>query len=141
MEIEEISVDSILPNYNGLSRAALIPKIGTPLVPTLMCFVIPVMLTMFLLPFLQAKAFVILLFGLPFFVFLKVATDKDDQAVGVLKYQTLWFLRRKNYFLFGKTNTILATKYGRQVNDYVQFFEKINGKQPQIYQYKPKYAQ
>ncbi|MBQ9723830.1 MAG: hypothetical protein IJV56_00600, partial [Neisseriaceae bacterium] len=62
---------------------------------------------------------------------------KDDQMLNVLKYQALWFLRSRNYFLFGKTNTILATKYGRQENDYVQFFEEINGK---TQQYQPKYA-
>ncbi|MBR5676265.1 MAG: VirB3 family type IV secretion system protein [Neisseriaceae bacterium] len=133
-------VDTVFPDYNGLARAALIPKIGTPLVPTLMCFIVPVMMTMFLLPFLNGKAFMCLFLGVPFFAFIKVATAKDDQALNVIKYQGIWFLRRRNYFFFGKTLTILATKYGRQEQDYVQFFEKINGKERQVYQYRPKYA-
>ena len=130
-------IEAEMPNYNGLSRAATIPKVGMPLVPTIVIGTATLMLLMFLMPFIGANAWLIVPIGAAIELFVWQATKKDDQMLNVLKYQALWFLRRRNYFLFGKTNTILATKYGRQENDYVQFFEEINGK---TQQYQPKYA-
>lgn len=141
MADEYLTVDTEMPNYNGLAREALIPKIGIPIVPTLMVVVVPAILTLFLMPMIGGKAWAIMLFSLPFIGFIYVATKNDSKAMTVYMYMGLWFLRRRNYFLFGKTNTILATKYGQQVNDYVQFFDEINGKTKEQRYYQPKYAE
>lgn len=136
MSDEEITVNTPLPSYQALERAGLIPKLGMPLVPTLISIVFPLFITMAAMPFLQIKAYLIMLICIPTLGFIWAATKDDDQALTIMGYTLKWLLMRRNYYLFGKTNTILATKYGRQKDDYAQFFEKINGKTEQ-YEYKP----
>ncbi len=137
MSDEYLTIESEMPNYSGLSRAALIPKIGMPVVPTIIVIAVTMMLMMFLLPIIGGRAWLILFFAIPILAFIYMTTKNDSKAMNIYMYQALWFLRRRNYFLFGKTNTILAMKYGRQFNDYVQFFEED---QQQQYKYQPKYA-
>jgi type IV secretion system protein VirB3 len=137
MSDEKLTVKTIMPNYNGLSRAGLIPKIGMPIVPTLISIVVPLFISMIGLSFLGNKAFSIMLISIPLLGFIWTVTQDDDQALRVIGYSVKWLTLRRNYFLFGQTNTVLAVKYGRQKNDYIQFFEEHSKKTRQEYQYNP----
>ena len=124
MDDNRLTVSTELPSYNGLARAALIPKVGMPLVPTIIACVVPLFTTMLLMPFIQAKAFAICLISIPLLAFIKTVSANDDQAIRIHGLQLLWVFRRRQFRMFGKTNTILATRFGRQKNDYQRFFEE-----------------
>ncbi|MCQ9326899.1 VirB3 family type IV secretion system protein [Neisseria dentiae] len=117
-----LEIDDELPGFNALARAATIA--GMPLVPALMSFIFPVFISMILLPFIHGKAFLALLFVIPCLLFIYTQTQQDDQALRIIGLSTLSVLRRRNYRLFGKTNTILGSKYGRENDDYQRFFEQ-----------------
>ena len=61
---------------------------------------------------------------MPVLAFLYTISKHDDQALRVYFYETKYFLRRRNAKMFNGTNTILATKFGRQQSDYQRFFEQ-----------------
>ncbi|MDO5069408.1 MAG: VirB3 family type IV secretion system protein [Neisseria zoodegmatis] len=122
MSNDIMNVDDELPAYRGLERTATFA--GMPMVPVVMVMAIPLLVAMILLPFLKVKAFLVLLFSLPCLAFIYTQTQQDDQALRIIGLSTLSALRRRNYRLFGKTNTILGSKYGRQKNDYQRFFEQ-----------------
>lgn len=133
----ELTVKTLMPNYNGLSRAGLIPKIGMPLIPTLFSVVVPMFISMMCLTFMGGKAFAIMLISIPLLGFIWAITQDDEQGLRILGYSMKWLALRRNYFLFGKTTTILATKYGRQKNDYIQFFEENSEKYTPQFEYNP----
>lgn len=116
-----MGVDDELPAYRGLERSATFA--GMPMVPVVLVCGLPQLLAMMLLPFFQGKAFLVTLFSLPCLAFIYTATQHDDQALRIIGLSTLSVLRRRNFRLFGKTNTILGSKYGRQKDDYQRFFE------------------
>lgn len=117
-----IDVDTDLPSYKALEREATF--LGMPMVPVVMSVGLPLLIAMMLLPFFQAKAFLLLLFPLPVLAFIYTQTQQDDKALRIIGLSTLSVLRRRNYRLFGKTNTVLGSKYGRQRDDYKRFFEQ-----------------
>ena len=122
MSNDLIDVTDELPSYNGLERAATV--MGMPLVPIMGTLGGLMFITMMALPFLQAKAFLILLLAIPIIAFIRQQTMQDDQALRIRALEVQWVLRRRNFGMFGKTNTILSNKYGRQQYDYKRFFEQ-----------------
>ena len=117
-----MEVDDELPGFHALEREATFA--GMPLVPTIMSFAIPLFITLLLLPLIQERAFLIMLFSLPLLLFIYTQTQQDEKALRIIGLSTLSFLRRRNYRLFGKTNTILGSKYGRCIDDYQRLFDK-----------------
>ena len=122
MSKDLLEVTDELPSYNGLSRAATV--FGMPLVPVMATLGGLMFITMMVLPFLQAKAFLIMLLAVPLIAFIRQQTMQDDQALRIRALEVKWVLRRRNFRMFGKTNTILGNKYGRQHEDYKRFFEQ-----------------
>lgn len=122
MSNDLIDVTDEMPSYNGLERAATV--MGMPLVPIMGTLGGLMFITMMALPFLQAKAFLILLLAIPIIAFIRQQTMQDDQALRIRALEVQWVLRRRNFGMFGKTNTILGNKYGRQQYDYKRFFEQ-----------------
>jgi len=116
-----MGVEDELPAYRGLERSATFA--GMPMVPVVLVCGLPLFISMMLLPFFQGKAFLAMLFSLPCLAFIYTVTQHDDQALRIIGLSVLSVLRRRNFRLFGKTNTILGSKYGRQKDDYQRFFE------------------
>ncbi|MFC3873664.1 VirB3 family type IV secretion system protein [Neisseria musculi] len=115
-------IDDELPAYRGLERSATVA--GMPMVPVVTVTAVPLLVAMILLPFIKVKAFLVLLFSLPCLAFIYTQTQQDDQALRIIGLSVLGVLRRRNYRLFGKTNTVLGSKYGRRNDDYQRFFEQ-----------------
>lgn len=113
-------INTAQATFNGLSRQAMV--FGIPLPALAVSLFIGVMVTMATLPFLQGRALFFLLLPLPFLAFLHTICANDDQALRIYLYELKYFLRRRNAKLFNGTNTILATKFGRQHSDYQRFF-------------------
>lgn len=124
MSDDRLKVTDTLPSYRALARAATI--LGLPLVPTVISMAACLMLTMISLSFIGNKALFIPLILIPILAFVRTMTLNDDQALRILGLQLMWVARRKNYRAFGQTNTIIATRYGRQKDDYTRFFEENN---------------
>ena len=110
------------PTFNGMNRRAMVA--GIPLPALAACGLAAVILTMATLPFLEGRALYFLLLPLPVLAFLYTISKHDDQALRVYFYETKYFLRRRNAKMFNGTNTILATKFGRQQSDYQRIFEQ-----------------
>ena len=108
--------------FNALGRSAMV--LGVPLLAIAATGFAVVMATMILMPFLKGKALLMLFMALPVFLFLRTISANDDQALQIVMLEVKWFFRRKNSKLFNGTNTILATKFGRQLSDYQRFFEQ-----------------
>lgn len=89
-----IDVDTDLPSYKALEREATF--LGMPMVPVVMSVGLPLLITMMLLPFFQAKAFLLLLFPLPVLAFIYTQTQQDDKALRIIGLSTLSVLRRRN---------------------------------------------
>ncbi|MDO4997320.1 MAG: VirB3 family type IV secretion system protein [Neisseria sp.] len=120
MQKEDINTDQA--TFNGLNRKAMV--FGIPLPALAVCGFIGVMATMIAMPFLEGRALFFLLLPTPFIAFLRTICANDDQALQIYLYELKYFLRRRNTKLFNGTNTILATKFGRQQSDYQRFFEQ-----------------
>ncbi|MFD1246050.1 VirB3 family type IV secretion system protein [Paralysiella testudinis] len=108
--------------FNGLARQAMV--IGVPLPALAICGFTGVMASMVAMPFLEGSALFFLLLPAPMIAFLRHICANDDQALRIIVSEMQWFVRRRNAKLFNGTNTILATKYGRQQSDYQRFFEQ-----------------
>ena len=106
--------------FNALSRQAMV--LGIPLPAVAACGFAGMMAALVLMPFLQGRALFFLLLPLPFLAFLHTICANDDQALKIYLYELKYFLRRRNAKLFNGTNTILATKFGRQHSDYQRLF-------------------
>lgn len=115
-------IEEDYPAYKALARQAMV--FGIPLIPLALTVMLGLILTMATLPFLEGKALFFILLPLPFVIFLKSISVKDDQAARIVFYEALWFFRQRNSKMFNDTNTILANKNGRQLNDYQRFFEQ-----------------
>jgi type IV secretion system protein virB3 len=122
MLMEKEDINTAQATFNGLSRQAMV--FGIPLPALAVSLFIGVMATMATLPFLQGRALFFLLLPLPFLAFLHTICANDDQALRIYFYEVKYFLRRRNIKMFNGTNTILATKFGRQQSDYQRFFEQ-----------------
>ncbi len=120
MKKEDIHTEQA--TFNGLNRRAMV--LGIPLPALAVCGLAAVILTMATLPFLEGRASYFLLLPLPVLAFLYTISKNDDQALRIYFYETKYFLRRRNAKMFNGTNTILATKFGRQQSDYQRFFEQ-----------------
>ena len=107
--------------FNALGRSAMV--LGVPLLAIAATGFAVVMATMILMPFLKGKALLMLFMALPVFLFLRPISANDDQALQIVMLEVKWFFRRKNSKLFNGTNTILATKFGRQLSDYQRFVD------------------
>ena len=110
------------PTFNGMNRQAMV--LGIPLPALAVCGLSGVMLMLVTLPFLEGRALFFLLLPLPVLFFFRTVCANDDQALRIYMYELKYFLRRRNAKMFNGTNTILATKFGRQQSDYQRFFEQ-----------------
>ena len=81
-------------------------------------------ITMALLTFIGGKALWVMALTIPILGLLKTISATDDGAVKILAYEVYCLFKRKNAKIFGGTTTVLATKYGRQKNDYQRFIEQ-----------------
>ena len=120
MEKENIHTEQ--HTFNGLNRRAMM--FGIPLEAVAISVFIGMAITLPMLFFLGWRALLFLLLPVPFLAFLRTICANDDQALNIYRLETKYFLRRRNTKLFNGTNTILATKFGRQQSDYQRFFEQ-----------------
>ncbi len=120
MEKENIHTEQ--HTFNGLNRRAMM--FGIPLEAVAISVFIGMAITLPMLFFLGWRALLFLLLPVPFLAFLRTICANDDQALNIYRLETKYFLRRRNAKLFNGTNTILATKFGRQQSDYQRFFEQ-----------------
>lgn len=121
-ETSQETIDTEQLTFNGLARQAMV--IGVPITALAVCGFVGVMAVMIAMPFLQGKALLFILLPAPIIAFIHTACKNDDQALRIILYECKWFLRRRNAKLFNNTTTILATKYGRQIDDYQRFFDQ-----------------
>ncbi|MGB4882424.1 MAG: VirB3 family type IV secretion system protein [Neisseria sp.] len=119
-EKEDINTEQ--PTYNALGRSAMF--FGVPILALAVCGFVGVLGTLLAMPFLEGRALFILLLPIPFILFLRTISATDDSAFRIVSLELKWFLRKANGKLFNGTNTVLATKYGRQRSDYQRFFEQ-----------------
>ena len=108
--------------FNGMGRKAMV--FGIPLPALAISGFIGMMTVLIAMPFLEGRALFFLLLPLPLCAFFRTICANDDQALQIYFYEVKYFLRRRNTKLFNGTNTILATKFGRQQSDYQRFFEQ-----------------
>lgn len=120
MEKENIYTEQ--HTFNGLNRRAMM--VGIPLGAVATSIFIAMGVTLPMMYFLGWRALLFLLLPVPFLAFLRTICANDDQALNIYRLETKYFLRRRNAKLFNGTNTILATKFGRQQSDYQRFFEQ-----------------
>lgn len=118
MKTEDIHTEQA--TFNGLNRQAMI--LGIPLQAVATCLFIGMAVALPMTYFLGSRALLFLLLPLPFLAFLHTICANDDQALKIYLYELKYFLRRRNAKMFNGTNTILATKFGRQQSDYQRFF-------------------
>ncbi len=116
------NIETEQPTFNGMARQAMV--MGVPLPALAVCGFVGTMAAMMTLPILEGSALFFLALPLPFIMFFRTICANDDQAIRIYMYELRWFLRKKNSKMFGGTNTILATKFGRQLSDYQRFFEQ-----------------
>lgn len=116
------NIETEQPTFNGMARQAMV--MGVPLPALAVCGFVCTMAAMMTLPILEGSALFFLALPLPFIMFFRTICANDDQAIRIYMYELKWFLRKKNSKMFGGTNTILATKFGRQLSDYQRFFEQ-----------------
>lgn len=107
------------PTFNALARSAMI--LGIPIIPFILISVTTVILGMIGLMIVGLQGMLILVISIPLLLMLRTISATDDRAVNILGYELLCVLKRKNAKAFGDTNTILATKYGRNRHDYQRF--------------------
>ncbi|MDO1509548.1 MULTISPECIES: VirB3 family type IV secretion system protein [unclassified Neisseria] len=120
MKREDIHTEH--PTFNGLNRQAMM--FGIPLQAVATCLFSGMMFSLPMTYFLGWRALLFLLLPLPFLAFLRTICANDDQALRIYYYEVMYFLRRRNAKMFNGTNTILATKFGRQQSDYQRFIEE-----------------
>ncbi|WP_107688770.1 VirB3 family type IV secretion system protein [Neisseria wadsworthii] len=120
------NIDTEQPTFNGMARQAMV--IGVPLPALAASGFVGMMATMISLPILEGSALFFLLLPIPFILFFRTICANDDQAIRMYVYELKWFLRKKNSKLFGGTNTLLSTKFGRDLSDYQRFFEQGSAK-------------
>ncbi|MDF7675956.1 VirB3 family type IV secretion system protein [Neisseriaceae bacterium ESL0693] len=107
--------------FNGLARQAMV--LGIPIPALAICGMGGLLSALITMPFLHGSALFFLLMPLPPLAFIRSICMNDDQALRIVLAECKWFIRRRNVRLFNHTNTILSTKYGRQLNDYQRFIE------------------
>ncbi|MBF0805003.1 MULTISPECIES: VirB3 family type IV secretion system protein [unclassified Neisseria] len=120
--LPDINIDTEYNTYEGLSRQATVW--GIPMIPVITIVGIFVLIALFTMQFLDLKAFAILLMAVPFLVFLKLMTQRDDQAVNIIALELYWHIQRRNADLFGNTLTLMPTKFGRERHDYERFIRE-----------------
>lgn len=123
MSKDLLEIDDELPGYRALERSATI--MGMPMVPVAFSLCVPLFFSMFLMSFIGAKAYLTMLVSVPLLGFIYTQTQQDDQALRIFAIKLQWVLRRRNFRLFGHTNTILGNKFGPQYEDYKRFFENV----------------
>ena len=122
-------IHTVYPAFNALNRKAMF--FGVPLMALVVCCFVLVMLTMLTLPSLKGRALLFLLLGVPVILGLKTICADDDDALKIYGLEALWLLRRRNAKMWGNTNTVSATKYGRRFDDYQRFLEEA-GEKPAV---------
>ncbi|HBP32110.1 MAG TPA: type IV secretion system protein VirB3 [Advenella kashmirensis] len=110
------------PTFNALGRAALV--LGIPVVPLALVAGGSLAATMLLLTVLKGKALLLMLIPIPVVIFMKTVSRNDDQALKIIGYELRCWFYRRNAALFNGTTTLLATHFGRNLNDYQRFVEQ-----------------
>lgn len=110
------------PTFNALGRAAMI--LGIPVIPLALVMGGSLALTMLMLSVLKGKALLFMLIPIPVVIFMKTVSSKDDQALKIIGYELMCWFYRRNASFFNGTTTILATHFGRNLNDYQRFVEQ-----------------
>ena len=110
------------PTFNALGRAALV--FGIPVVPLAMVAGGSLAATMLLLTILKGKALLLMLIPIPLVIFMKTVSCNDDQALKIIGYELRCWFYRRNATFFNGTTTLLATHFGRNLNDYQRFVEQ-----------------
>ena len=122
-ENTEHAINKTYPNYGGLDRQALIW--GIPIIPAMLVLVGATVPAIILVQFFSAiwGLFCVAIAAAVLFHLHSICST-DDQAMRITGYELLCFLRRKNTRIFGGTNTILSTRYGRHLSDYQRLSEQ-----------------
>ena len=110
------------PTFNALGRAALV--LGIPVIPLALVMGGSLALTMLLMSVLKGKALLFMLIPIPVVIFMKTVSSNDDQALKIIGYELMCWFYRRNAAIFNGTTTILATHFGRNLNDYQRFVEQ-----------------
>jgi len=110
------------PTFNALGRAAMV--LGIPVIPLALVMGGSLALTMLLLSVLKGKALLFMLIPIPVVIFMKTVSSNDDQALKIIGYELMCWFYRRNAAIFNGTTTILATHFGRNLNDYQRFVEQ-----------------
>lgn len=121
---DELSrLDTEYKTFGALERQVMF--LGVPLVPAAIVVIVSLLIALIGMSILKTpKTLLILVPALVVLMFMKQISAKDDQALRIVGIEILCFLQRKNAKFFGGTNTVLATKYGRNLNDYQRFLEQ-----------------
>ncbi|MBP5790195.1 MAG: VirB3 family type IV secretion system protein [Neisseriaceae bacterium] len=124
-ENTEHAINKTYPNYGGLDRQALIW--GIPVVPAMLVLVGATVPAIILVQFFSAiGGLCCVAIAAAVLFHLHNVCSNDDQAMRITGFELLCFLRRKNARIFGGTNTILSTRYGRHKSDYQRLLEQYS---------------
>lgn len=110
------------PSYNGMGRNAMFW--GIPLIPALVVLTTSVMGSLILQMFIGSSALLFGVLGIPILLYFKYLCETDDQAIRIIALEAWCYFRRGNTEPFGKTYTLVPTKYGRKIDVYKRPFEK-----------------
>jgi type IV secretion system protein VirB3 len=113
------------PTYGALSRAAMI--FGVPLMALVAVFVGSLVVIMGLSQFeaIGSWSYLFVLVSLAILLIIKSVCALDDQAMRILSFEILWFIKKTNKAIWGNNLVLLPIKYGRCENEIKRFYQSF----------------
>jgi|LSQX01.1.fsa_nt_gb type IV secretion system protein VirB3 len=120
---------TIYPSYGALARPAMI--FGVPVSAFAIVFLGTTLVTLLSFMFFGGKALFILLLVVPVLLLFRTLCATDDQALSVIGYELMCFIRKRNAKFFNNTFTIVAERQER-TTDVVSFFRNQHRKERKL---------
>jgi type IV secretion system protein VirB3 len=111
--------------YAGLGRVAMVW--GVPLMPLMIVGCASVFVALPAAVFLGPGGLLFATPGVPVVLFMRRMSETDDQALRILWLELRCVMRRRAWWMFGRTLTLAPIRYGRSLKVYRRPFRKQTG--------------
>jgi type IV secretion system protein VirB3 len=117
--------DSIrdFPTYGALSRAAMVPKIGVPMMSVVFVGLGSLVVIMGLNMYVGTWSYLFLIVSCAILLVIKSLCALDDKAMRILAFEVIWFTKKRNKAIWGNNLVLLPIKFGRQKNEIERFYQ------------------